>query len=162
MENTNLRFEEVMKEFNSYKNTLDIRDIIELFEEIENDLIEKYNDQIEAEAQHISDYDDILFKAWVSQIEDDTQVEEFLLISSLLNNLRGYGGDEQWRGDWYPITLIRDSYFEEYAQELAKDIGALDRNASWPNNCIDWKQASKELEIDYSSVDFDNTPYLYR
>lgn len=151
-----------MKEYNRYKDILDIRDIIELFEEIEGNLVNKYNDQFEAHEQHITDSDDKLFQAWVSQLEDDTEAEEFILVSSLLDNLKGCGGDEQWRGDWYPITLIRDDYFEEYAQELAEDIGAIDRNAAWPNNCIDWTQAAKELEMDYSSVDFDNIPYLYR
>jgi hypothetical protein len=41
----------------------------------------------------------------------------------LLAELRGNGGDHEWRGDWYPVTLIRDSYFTEYAQSFAEDIG---------------------------------------
>ena len=62
--------------------------------------------------------------------------------------------------DWhYGATLIRDSYFEEYAQDFAEEIGAIDRDLSWPANCIDWKQATRELQMDYSSIDFDGVDY---
>jgi len=57
-------------------------------------------------------------------------------------------------------TLIRDSYFEDYAQELAEDTGAIDRNATnWPMYCIDWEWAARELKMDYFCVDFDGIDY---
>ena len=66
-------------------------------------------------------------------------------------------------GDWrYGETLIRDDYFEEYAEELASDIGAIDRNAKWPLNHIDWKSAAEELTQDYTLVSFDGTDYWIR
>ena len=37
------------------------------------------------------------------------------------------------------LTLISESYFEDYAQELAEDIGAISRDTQWPLNCIDWE-----------------------
>ncbi|KKL86611.1 hypothetical protein LCGC14_1942930, partial [marine sediment metagenome] len=83
-------------------------------------------------------------------------------LAELLAELKGYGGDHQWKGDWYPVTLIRDSYFKEYAQELADDIGAIDSDLTWPNNCIDWDQATRELQMDYSTVEFDGITYWYR
>lgn len=92
-------------------------------------------------------------------IEERDELEH---LRSIMSDLAGYGGDEQWNGDWYPLTLIRDSYFKTYAQELAEDIGAVDRNASWPNNCIDWDQAARDLRVDYSSVEIDGATYLYR
>lgn len=65
--------------------------------------------------------------------------------------------------DWeHGETLIRDSYFKEYAMELAEDIGAIKSDASWPNNCIDWDQAARELRMDYSAVDFDGVTYWVR
>lgn len=94
--------------------------------------------------------------------DDQAVVDEYNELTALLNDLKGYGGDEQWRGDWYPITLIRDSYFTDYARQLAEDIGAIDPDASWPNNCIDWEQASRELRMDYSAVDYAGTMYWYR
>lgn len=94
--------------------------------------------------------------------DQDTLFAELATLESLLDELRGNGGDEQWRGDWYPVTLIRDSYFTEYAQELAEDIGAISSEHSWPLNCIDWKQAADELLVDYAAVMFDGIEYYYR
>ena len=65
--------------------------------------------------------------------------------------------------DWpYGEALIRDSYFKRYAQEFAKDTGALDGPRHWPNNCIDWDQATDELQMDYTSVDFSGVTYWIR
>lgn len=157
METKNLLFANLMD-----NDIVDIRDIIEQFEETETDFVNRFNEQQEPN-DAITESDNDLFKAWLSEISnEDEEAADFNLILSFLEDLKGNGGDEQWRGDWYPITLIRDDYFEDYAQQLAEDIGAVDRNAAWPNNCIDWKQAAKELEMDYSTVDFEKTSYLYR
>jgi hypothetical protein len=90
------------------------------------------------------------------------EAEEIRKLTALLDDLRGNGGDHEWKDHWYPVTLIRDSYFKEYAQELAEDIGAIDPKASWPNDCIDWDKASSELKTDYQTVEFDGVTYWYR
>lgn len=65
--------------------------------------------------------------------------------------------------DWqYGETLIRDSYFAEHAEELADDIGAIDKNASWPLTHIDWEAAAEELKQDYTSIEFDGVTYWAR
>lgn len=65
--------------------------------------------------------------------------------------------------DWlYGVTLVRDSYFEDYAREFAEDIGAINSDATWPNTCIDWEQAARELRMDYTSIDFDGVDYWAR
>ena len=87
--------------------------------------------------------------------------QELGLLTTLLDNLKGSGGDEEWRGDWYPSTLILDSYFEEYAREEAESIGAISKQFTWPLNCIDWEQAAAELQMDYTSVEFDGVTYWY-
>jgi hypothetical protein len=66
------------------------------------------------------------------------------------------------RGEFNEPTLILDSYFQEYAQELAEDIGAIDKDATWPNNCIDWEHACRELKYDYTSVTFGGYEYWVR
>jgi hypothetical protein len=58
--------------------------------------------------------------------------------------------------------FVHENDFEEYAQELAEDIGAIDRNASWPLGCIDWERAADELKMDYSSVEWNGDTYFYR
>ena len=94
---------------------------------------------------------------------DDGEPEELAELEELIEELRGAGGgDHQWEGDWYPRELIADYSFEEYAQELADDIGAINSDAGWPNNCIDWERAARELAMDYSMVEFRGTDYYWR
>jgi hypothetical protein len=73
--------------------------------------------------------------------------------------------EEQAEGsaDWaHGEALIRDSYFEDYARELAEDIGAMKDCDHWPANCIDWERAARELQMDYTSVEFDDVTYWIR
>lgn len=65
--------------------------------------------------------------------------------------------------DWqYGETLVRDSYFVTYAQELADDIGAIKSDAEWPTRCIDWEWAARELRMDYTAIDFAGVTYWAR
>lgn len=114
---------------------IDTRDIIARIEELEPEV------ESNGEGEHIA---------------------EWKTLTAIMEDLAGAGGDEQWRGDWYPITLIRESYFREYAQDLAEDIGAVNPNASWPNNCIDWDLAARELKYDYSATTIDDCTYYFR
>jgi len=42
---------------------------------------------------------------------------------------------------------------EEFAQNLAEELDEIDKDAKWPNNCIDWELAARELMYDYSEAD---------
>jgi|TARA_Y100000310_G_scaffold282497_1_gene303788 antirestriction protein len=50
--------------------------------------------------------------------------------------------EEAYQGQW-PND-------EEFAQQMAEDCGLINESATWPNNCIDWEYASRELMYDYS------------
>lgn len=39
---------------------------------------------------------------------------------------------------------------EDFARDMADQLGSVDKNASWPNNCIDWEYAARELMYDYA------------
>jgi hypothetical protein len=117
---------------------IDIRDIIARVEELEQE-----------------QPDDDAARDW-------TGSQELADLTALMSELEGMGGDEQWRGDWYPVTLIRDNYFQTYAQELAEDIGAVKADAQWPHTCIDWEHAARELRYDYSGVDIAGVTYWTR
>ena len=39
---------------------------------------------------------------------------------------------------------------ESFAEAQATETGAIDAAATWPNTCIDWEWASRELMMDYS------------
>lgn len=90
------------------------------------------------------------------RVDPDEQAE-----LDALKNLKAQA--EPYCADWYyGETLVNDSYFEDYARELAEDIGAVDKNAAWPNNHIDWEAASEALKRDYTSVEFDGVTFWLR
>lgn len=65
--------------------------------------------------------------------------------------------------DWADgVTLVRDSYFKEYAQEYAEDIGAINAEVAWPYSCVDWDRAADELRMDYTAVEYDGVTYWVR
>jgi hypothetical protein len=124
-------------------DTIDTRDIIARFEELE----ELQSDhEADPTGGHFSDEDAL----------------ELANLTELLDELDGMGGDEKWRGNWYPVTLIANECFKAYAQQLAEDIGAIDEKAAWPNNCIDWDHAANELKHDYSAVEIGRLTYWTR
>lgn len=59
-------------------------------------------------------------------------------------------------------TLIPESEFEDYARQLAEDIGAISADFGWPMAHIDWEAAADALAMDYTSVSFDGDDYYYR
>jgi len=130
-----------MADISNTNDIIDIRDVIARVEELreERDALEEGHD-------------------WGGSDES----EELKDLETLLEECKGNGGDEEWEGDWYPVTLIRESYFQDYAQELAEDIGAINPKATWPNNCIDWEQAARELQQDYTGCDFGGVTYYTR
>lgn len=92
---------------------------------------------------------------WAEQYPDEAA--ELRALTDLASEAEGYAPDWQ-----YGAALIRDSYFQDYAQELADDIGAVPDNVTWPLTCIDWEQAARELRMDYTSVEFDGVTYWVR
>ena len=93
----------------------------------------------------------------LTEYDDTDEGQELKALQSLADQAEGYADD--WT---HGATLIRDSYFERYAQELADDLGAIPKDAGWPCTCIDWNLAADELKQDYTSVDFDDVTYWIR
>jgi hypothetical protein len=70
---------------------------------------------------------------------------------------------KMYNEDWdYGESLIRDSYFKEYAMQLADEISGDGKSENWPFNCIDWEMAARELKYDYSALDYDGITYWIR
>lgn len=124
------------------EDTFDIRDVIDRFEALDS--------------RARGDGED-------TQPASDEDSAEYAMLKDFLEEMQGCGGDEQWQGNWYPVTFIRDSYFTDYARDLADDLhGAAMRDAQWPFDCIDWDEAARQLKHDYSECEIDGTTYLYR
>ena len=62
----------------------------------------------------------------------------------------------------FGITFIEVDYWEEYAEELAYDVGLADRNNTTFNWYIDWEKWAEALSQDYSSVNLGSYEYYYQ
>ena len=125
------------------QDIIDVRDIIERVEELESSIQDYENEDgdLELHDEHIS------------------QKEELEELRGVLSELAGYGGDEQFEGDWYPVSLIHDNYFETAMDELLEDIGVIPRDLPcYLTITVDYDA----LQQDYSSVDIGNETYWYR
>ena len=147
------------------EDIIDSRDVIERIEELEGERESLQQDVEDAEAavieaDGIDSEDAEAAEATAREALDDwdnsEEAGELRILKALAEEGEGYS-------DWeHGATLIRDSYFETYAQELAEETGAIPADAAWPNNCIDWEQAARELRMDYSGIDFDGVTYWVR
>ena len=101
-----------------------------------------------------------------SEIEDAVADDEPDLVEDEIEELatlKALAEEGEASTEWsYGETLIRDSYFETYARELAEDCCELPDPGQWPARCIDWEQAAEELQMDYTLVDFDGVEYWIR
>jgi antirestriction protein len=99
--------------------------------------------------------------ARIEELEDQDFTYELVTLRSLMDELEGLGGDEQWRGEWYPITLIRDSYFTDFARDLLEDCGDIPSNI--PHYIeIDWERTARNIRIDYTPVEINGVTYWTR
>ncbi len=127
-----------------YADILDVRDIIARVEELESDIEDM------TETEHTG-----------HQPTADALTEELTALRAFLEEMAGAGGDEQWRGDWYPVTLIRDSYFVDYVQDLLADCGQIPANLPHYIH-IDWERTARDIRVDYSGADFHGVTYWFR
>ena len=89
--------------------------------------------------------------------ENPEEAEELDQLQNVAAQASGYAPD--WE---HGEALIRESYFQAYAQQLAEDCGMVNPDAEWPNNHIDWEAAAEQLKVDYAAVDFDGITYYIR
>lgn len=131
---------------------IDSRDIIARIAELEGERDDYVPD--DADDNMLADPVDFSRQEWAIANPDDAS--ELATLIALADEASGYS-------DWtHGATLIRDSYFVTYAQQFAEDIGAIQDESSWPCTCIDWEEAARQLQQDYTSVEFDGTTYWIR
>lgn len=86
---------------------------------------------------------------------DEDETDEMAAI----RELRDECDDSEWK---YGIEFIREDDFEDYARQLAEDIGAIDRELGWPACHIDWEAASDSLKMDYMLTEVGGIEYRFR
>ena len=118
--------------FDGTDQTLDSRDVIERIAELRAEIGDAAPDD------------------YVSEREDLAILEEFAKAASEVSDWE-HGG-----------TLISDAYFERYAEELARDIGAISDTDQWPVYFIDWEKAADALKNDYSEYTLNGFTYWAR
>lgn len=134
-------------------DVIDSRSVIEAIEELEQDARD-------AALNDAQEWDNLPVEARSAYLRESLSVDELeslIALQRLADEASGYS--EDWE---YGAALVRASYFVEYAQELAEDIGALPEGHNWPAYCIDWERAARELQMDYSMVDFGGVDYWVR
>lgn len=138
------------REIDNSEDVIDSRDVIERIEELEADL--------EHEKELLADHpEEPNTPARQTRLDNIAEIEaELNPLKALEEEAEGYAPD--WE---YGATLIRDSYFTEYAEELIKDCDGLPREI--PHYIvIDWEATAKNIQVDYTSVDFAGVTYWVR
>jgi len=129
-----------------YDDVIDSRDVIARIEELEG----------ERDAANEADptVGEDGFTAWERDNTEDA--DELKALKALADEAEGYAPD--WR---YGATLIRESDFVTYCQELVEDIGDMPKGMA-DYLVIDWEGTARNIRVDYTEVDFDGVPYLVR
>lgn len=145
-----------MQTIDNNQDILDSRDIFERIEELES-IRDSFFEDNNITPNEIGNMNNPKYVEW----EESDDAKELNDLSSFMEDFKGCGGDEQWRGDWYPVTIIRDSYFEEYTEELITDCGYISKDfPSWI--AIDWEKTANAVQQDYTSAEFDGVTYWAR
>ncbi len=170
-----------MRNITNHDEIIDSRDLRKFFEDESDEqtsLIEEYkeakeesdDDESEEASERLCNAINALSSYWeVTPEEAESGVEAMddpadsfngneavHALKLFIEELEGYGDFD------HGGAIIRDSYFETYAKELAEDIGSTKADESWPHNHIDWEAAAEALKVDYMSAEWDGVEYWMR
>ena len=145
-------------EMNIYDDVIDLRDLSEDHEETIRTFMEVACDFPELSVLVTDEDHEWLLRRFFSSEEFNAAIRE-----------AGITYDEIERSLWCieiegqlgsPIaetaenepTMIADRYFEQYARDLAEDLGCIPNGYEWPASHIDWEAAADALKMDYSEI----------
>lgn len=122
-----------------YDDVIDSRDVIARIEELQSEregltddieLIEELIDEIDPDA----DPDMLAARNEELRIAREALAEWDADNAQELKELTDLASEgEDYSSDWkYGETLIRDSYFRDYAQELAEELDLVKKDVNWP------------------------------
>jgi len=139
--------------------TLDIDELNDRLAELEG-----LRDAAESERDNLKDATDEdreEITARLEAAESDFGAEEQEELKTL-EGIKDDIGERKGKIDDEGGPFVHEDDFEDYARELAEDIGAIPDDLGWPCTYIDWERAAEALKVDYSSVEVNGVTYLYR
>lgn len=139
-------------------DVLDSRDVIERINELESELEDQHQQETEIDEDAEDVRPVVSFEEWLKVEAEGGNDDAADLVALRELAEQGESATADWR---HGETLIRDSYFEEYARELADDIGAV-KDTGWPVDYIDWERAADALKMDYTSIEYGDVTYWVR
>lgn len=122
---------------------LDTRDLQTRLEELE-DVINDYMEENNLDSGELVD-ESLAF-------EDEEDYEELTELRDL-----AYEIPEWIHGE----ALINEDDWEEYVEEMLKDIGDLPSDIPWYIE-IDWERTANNIKADYSECEYQGSTYYYR
>lgn len=134
-----------MSDTSNDADMIDSRDVIARIEELEAMAVDA-NWSTDAEESVMRDLDD----------DEETELTSLHELAE-----EGARVAEDWQNG---ATLIRESYFQEYAEDYAREVFGIREEdmLRWPFCHIDWDEAAEELKTDYTEVDYDGVTYYVR
>jgi len=144
-------------------NVFDSRDVQERINELDADagaLTREERDELAALREH-ADKLTPEQRERVAELEEDEgtldsdEQDELEALQTLADD-----AGREWSDG---MAFIAEEYFEDYARELAVDIGAIPRDGyDWPANRIDWEAAADDLKMDYTSYELGGYTFYAR
>jgi hypothetical protein len=132
------------KEISNTDDLIDSHDILARVEHLEDSL------------ERAKDDDGIVRKLADFTEEESADFTEWEILKALSNECAQYSAD--WE---YGECLVRDSYFKTYTQEFCEDTVSIPSDLpDWIE--VDWEATARNVQQDYTEVDFDGVAYWVR
>ena len=143
------------------KQVFDSRDLIEYRNELEEEIVDFYNEymsDIDEDWEDISNIDEVSFDEADFLELHQVEIEECSAIKVFCEEISDYSPDFEWG-----TGIIHEDYFEDYCKELVIDIGDLPKNLpTYIEDNIDWSGVADDLKVDYSEAEYDGDTYYFR
>jgi predicted nuclease with TOPRIM domain len=148
---------------NDILDSRDLDDLLESLRDEREDLAEELNDamsEYEKARDGVDDSDDELEEAKEALEKAEDALANFdddheRLIADLQDASEEIS---EWSDG---ATLILDTYWVEYVQEMCEDVGYISKDFPWWIE-IDWEKTAENVKMDYTEVEIDGNTYYAR
>lgn len=90
-----------------------------------------------------------------SKLLNEDEREELAALRTICEEGEGF---PDWKDG---TTLIRESYFTEYAEDYADSVGLIDHDSALAPY-VDWERFASDIKSDYSTIEIEGETYYGR